>query len=155
MVTVGPGRSTVTVTAGWGTGTLTVIVGAGFPPPGALVAASRAGNVMATITASAIAAAMPSNARDRSRFRTFLRRLLPGRGACGVITPLMVNLGAASRRGTERSRPRRWPSRHAAGADAAGTRQLSQVVGEEGRDGLDGLGDIWLGVVEVDVQFGV
>ena len=101
-VTVGPGRGTVTVTVGWGTGTLTVKVGAGFPPCCRLVEPRTAGvvrqhhgTVIATISASPLAAAIASMALDRSRFRSFLRCLLRGRGACGVITPLMVNLSAA------------------------------------------------------------
>jgi hypothetical protein len=76
----------VTVTVGWGTGTITVTVGAGFRPCGALVAASRAGTVIAAITASPTAAAIASEALDLSRFWSLLRRLLPGRGACGVNT---------------------------------------------------------------------
>jgi len=94
-VIVGPGRGTVTVTVGCGTGTLTVTVGAAFRPCCRLVAPRRAGNVIATISASPMAAAIASKALDRSRFRSCLRCLLPGRGACGVITPLMVDPGAA------------------------------------------------------------
>lgn len=93
-VMVGPGRDIVTVTVGCGTGTLTVKVGVGFRPCCRLVAPRRAGTVIATISASPMAAAIATKALDRSRFRTFLRCLLPGRGACGVITPLMVDLGA-------------------------------------------------------------
>lgn len=91
----------MTVTVGWGTGTMTVTVGVGFALCGALVAASRAGTVIAMISASPTAAAIASEALDRSRLGSFLRRLPPGRGACGVLTPLMLNLGAARRRGTE------------------------------------------------------
>jgi hypothetical protein len=90
-VIVGPGRGTVTVTVGCGTGTLTVTVGAAFRPGCRLVAPRTAGTVIATISASPTAAAIASKAPGRSRFRSFLRCLLPGRGACGVITPLMVD----------------------------------------------------------------
>ncbi len=81
----------MTVTVGWGTGTLTVTVGAGCR----VVAPRIAGTVIATISASPKAATIPSKALDRSRFRSFLRCLLLGRGARGVITPLMVDLAAA------------------------------------------------------------
>ena len=92
---VGPGRGTVTVTVGCGTGTLTVTVGAAFRPGCRPVAPSRAGTVIATISASPMAAAIASKALDPSRVRSFFRCLLLGRGACGVITPLMVDPGSA------------------------------------------------------------
>ena len=94
-VIVGPGRGMVTVTVGCGTGTLTVTVGAGFGPCCRLVAPRTAGTVIATISASPLAAASASKALDRSRIRSFLRCLLPGRGPRWVITPLMVDPGAA------------------------------------------------------------
>jgi hypothetical protein len=94
-VIVGPGRGTVTVTVGRGIGTLTVTVGVGSRPSCRLVAPRTADTVIATISAIPMAAAIASKALDRSRFRSFLRCLLLGRGACGVITPLMVDLGAA------------------------------------------------------------
>ncbi len=85
----------VTVTVGCGTGTLTVTVGAGFGSCCRLVAPRTAGTVIATISASPLAAASASKALDRSRIRSFLRCLLPGRGSRWVITPLMVDPGAA------------------------------------------------------------
>src|SRR5215813_3170538 len=102
-VIVGPGRRTVTVTVGRGAGALPVTVGRGacalpetvgvdFPLCGV---PRRAGTVIATISASPMAAAIASEALDPSRICTFLRCLLPGRGACWVITPLMVDPGAA------------------------------------------------------------
>jgi hypothetical protein len=107
-VMVGPGRDTVTVTVGRGTGTLTVTVGVGFLLGGALVAPRRSGTVIATISASPMAAAITSEALVHSRFRNFLRCLRPGRGARAVITPLMVDPGAARsagvRGGTKRCR---------------------------------------------------
>ncbi len=93
-VIVGPGRGTVTVTVGCGTGTLTVTVGTAFRPGCRLVAPRTAGTVIATISASPTAAAIASKPPGRTRFRSFLRCLLPGRGACGVITPLMVDPAA-------------------------------------------------------------
>ena len=93
-VIVGPGRGTVTVTVGRGIGTVTVTVGVGFRPCCRLVAPRTAGTVIATISASPIAAAIASKALDLSRSRSFLRCLLPGRGARGVITQLMVDPGA-------------------------------------------------------------
>jgi len=102
-VTVGPGRRTVTVTVGRGVGALPVTVdpgvgalpetvGVGFPLSSV---PRRAGTVIATISASPMAAAIASDALDRSRICTFLRCLLAARDACGVITPLMVDLAAA------------------------------------------------------------
>lgn len=41
----------------------------------------------------------------------FLRCLRPGRGACGVITPLMVDLRTSRRHGPQLARRRRGPSR--------------------------------------------
>jgi hypothetical protein len=108
-VMVGPGRNLVTVTVGRGTGTLTVTVDVGFLPGGGLVAPRRAGTVIATISTSPMAAATASQALVHGRLWSFLRCLLPRRGACGVITPLMVDLGAA-RSGTARGDvgSRRW-----------------------------------------------
>jgi hypothetical protein len=80
----------VTVTVGLGTGILTVTVGAGFRPCGGLVAPSRSAAVIVATSVSPMAAAIASQALDRSRIRGFRRCLRPGREACGVITPSMV-----------------------------------------------------------------
>jgi len=93
-VMVGPGRDTVTVTVGWGAGTLTVTVGAGFGPCGRLVAPSSAGTMIATTSAAPMAATIAGKALNHSRFRGFLRCLVLGRVASGAFTPLMVDPGA-------------------------------------------------------------
>jgi hypothetical protein len=91
-VTVGRGAGALPVTVGPGARALPETVGVGFPLS---AAPKRAGTAMATISASPMAAAIASEALDPSRICTFLRCLLAGRGACGAITPLMVDLGAA------------------------------------------------------------
>jgi hypothetical protein len=97
MVTVGAGRATVTVRTGCGTGTSIVTVGVGLRPCRGLVAPRTSGTVIATISARPSAATIVSKPLDSGRFRALLRWLRPGRGACGVITPLMVDRGVARR----------------------------------------------------------
>jgi hypothetical protein len=94
-VMVGPGRVTVTVMAGCGAGTLTVTVtvGVGLPLCRELVAPRTAGTMITTISAMPNAATAVSKPFASKRFCAFLRWLLPGRGACGVVTPLMVSPG--------------------------------------------------------------
>src|SRR5215472_3533727 len=49
-----------------------------------------------------------------------------------------------------------WPgAASSAGAGNAGWRWRSEMLGEEGDDGVDGLGDKRLGVVQVDVLVGI
>lgn len=89
-VTVGAGRGTVTVTVGCGCGTLTVTAGAGLPTRGGVTLRSACAQT-ATISASPMAALITSKALSCRRLGSFLRRLLPDRGSCWVITPLMVD----------------------------------------------------------------
>ena len=100
-VTVGPGRGDMTVTVGSGTRTLTVTVGSGVGPLLRPDAPSSAGTVIAMTSANPMVAAISSDALDRSRFRSVLRCLLPGRGAFGVITPLMVEPCCPARAGLD------------------------------------------------------
>ena len=93
-VTVGAGRGTVTVTVGCGCGTLTVTAGAGLPTRGGVTLRSACAQT-ATISASPMAALITSKALSCRRLGSFLRRLLPDRGSCWVITPLMVDPGSA------------------------------------------------------------
>ncbi len=103
MVTVGPGRATVMVRTGCGT--LIVTVGVGLRPCRGLVVPRTAGTVIATISARPSVATTVSKPFDSGRFRALLRWLRPGRGACGVITPLMVDRGVARRSDTARDQP--------------------------------------------------
>ena len=111
-VTVGPGRGAVTVTAGRVSGTMIVTVGVGFGPSRRLAAPRTAGTVIVTISASPTAAAIASKAPEGIRFRSFLRWLLVGGGACGGITPSMVDLGTARRRSIEQCSPAPPPARY-------------------------------------------
>jgi len=97
----------VTVTVGCGTGTLTVTVGAGVGPCGRPVPSRRIGTPIATISAIPMAPTITGKAPDRSRFRSFLRCLLPGCGACGVITPLMVARAPPRHRDSQPARRQR------------------------------------------------
>jgi hypothetical protein len=94
-VTVGPGRGTLTVTVGPGTITLTVTVGPGFTSCLGPLAPTTPCTKITAINASPVAAAIASAPLDQSRFRSFLRCLLLGRGPCGVITPPMVDPATA------------------------------------------------------------
>lgn len=130
-VTVGPGRASVTVTVGCGAGTLTVTVGAGLPPCRRLVEPRTDGTVIATISASPMAAATASNTLDR-RFCTFLRCLRLGRGARGVITPLMVVLGTTSGRGTAIGQAQRPLGNPRCLLPALASPRAEQLAGEAG-----------------------